>query len=98
MDDLVFIFTTKRSLHFRHFRLEETTETRVFVSDLRGRMNTAELHTSGAKRSRDRSGTDSVRPKLPPLYVSVSSSPVSREARRGLQHSIGPSAMVLFKL
>ena len=35
---------------------------------------------------------------LPPLYVPVSPSPVSREARRDLWSSTGPSTMVVFKL
>ena len=43
------MFTSKRTLYFRHFRLDETTETDV--SDQRGRGKTAELHTSGAKRA-----------------------------------------------
>ena len=54
--------------------------------------------TSGAKRSRDHLGADSIRSKLPVLYVPVSPSPVLREASRDLSHSIGPSTMVVFKL
>ena len=37
-------------------------------------------------------------PSLPPPYVPVSRSPVSREASRNLWRSIGPSMMVVFKL
>ena len=44
------------------------------------------------------SGTDSIRSKLPPLYVPVSPSPVSRQASRDLWRSIGPSTIVVFKL
>ena len=42
------MFREKRSLYFRHFRLN-TAETDV--SDQRGRKKTAELHTSGAQRA-----------------------------------------------
>ena len=49
VDHLIFMFTAKRSLCFRQFRLEETAETDV--SDQRGRRKTAELHTSGAKQA-----------------------------------------------
>ena len=48
-DDLIFIFTAKRTLYFRHFRLDEAAETGA--SDQRGRRKTAELNTSGAKRA-----------------------------------------------
>ena len=48
-DHLIFMFTAKRTLCFRQFRLDETAETDV--SDQRGRRKTAELHTSGAKRA-----------------------------------------------
>ena len=58
----------------------------------------ASLRPARARRSRDHFGTDSVRPKLPPLYVPVSPSPVSREASRDLWRLIGPSTMVVFKL
>ena len=51
-----------------------------------------------ARRSRDHFGTDSVRCKLPPLYVPVSPLPVSREASRYLWRSIGASTMVVLKL
>ena len=48
MYDLMFMFTAKRPLSFRHFRLDEMAETDV--SDQRGRRKTAEIHTSGAKQ------------------------------------------------
>ena len=48
--DLIFMFRAKLILYFRHFRLGETVETDVSVSDQRGR-KTAERHTSGAKRT-----------------------------------------------
>ena len=48
--------------------------------------------------SRSFLGTDSVRSKLPLLYMPASPSPVSREARRDLWRSIGPSTMVVFTL
>ena len=48
IDDLVFMFTGKRTLRFRHFRLEAAE---TGVSDQRGRRKTAELHTSGAERA-----------------------------------------------
>ena len=48
LDDLVFVFTAKRPLYLRHFRLDETAETDV--SDQLGKRKTAELHTSGVKR------------------------------------------------
>ena len=51
-----------------------------------------------ARRSHDLFDTDSVRSKLPPLYVPVSPSPVSREASRDLWRSIGPSTMVVLIL
>ena len=51
-----------------------------------------------ARRSRDHLCTDSVRSKLPPLYIPVSPSPVSREASCDLWRSIGPSTMAVFKL
>ena len=57
----------------------------------------ASLRPARARRSRDQLGTDSVRSKLPPLYVPVSPSPISREATRDLWRSIGPSAMIVFK-
>ena len=47
--DVLFMFRAKRPLYFRHFRLDEKAETDV--SDKRGRRNTAELRTSGAKRA-----------------------------------------------
>ena len=56
------------------------------------------LWRASARRSRDHLGTDSVRSKLPPSYVPVGPSPVSREASRDLWRSIGPSTMVVFKL
>ena len=40
----------------------------------------------------------SVQASPPRLYVSVSPSPVSREANRDLWRSIGPSEMVVFKI
>ena len=43
MNDLMFMFTSKRTSHFRHFRLDETAATDV--SDERGRRKTVELHT-----------------------------------------------------
>ena len=49
IDDLMFMFKSKRTLYLRHFRLGETAETDV--SDQRGKRKTAELHTSGAKRA-----------------------------------------------
>ena len=49
MYDLMFLFTAKRTLYFRKFRLNETAETDV--SDQRARRKTAELHTSGTKRA-----------------------------------------------
>ena len=49
MEDLILMFTSKRTLYFRHFRLDETAETDV--SDQRGRRKTAHLHTSGAKQA-----------------------------------------------
>ena len=58
----------------------------------------ASLRPVRARCSRDLCGTDSVRSKLPPLYVPVSPLPVSREASRDLWRSIGPSTMVVFKL
>ena len=58
----------------------------------------ASLRPARACRSRDHFGTDSVRSKLPPLFVPVSPSPFSREACRDLWCSIGPSTMVVFKL
>ena len=48
-DYLIFMFTSKRTLHCRHFRLDKTAVTGV--SDQRGRRKTAELDTSGAKRA-----------------------------------------------
>ena len=57
----------------------------------------ASLRPARAQRSRDHVGTVSVRSKLPPLYVPVTPSPVSREASRGLWRSIGPSTMAVFK-
>ena len=57
----------------------------------------ASLRPARARLSRDYFGTVSVRSKLPPLYVLVSPSPVSREASRDLWRSIGPSTMVVFK-
>ena len=39
-----------------------------------------------------------IRSKLPPLFVPVSPSPVSREARRDLRRLIGPATMVVLKL
>ena len=45
----LFMFTSKRTLYFRHSKLGETAETGV--SDPRGR-KTAELHKSGAKRAK----------------------------------------------
>ena len=56
----------------------------------------ASLRPACARRSRDHFGTDSVRFKLPPLYVPVSRSPVWRIASRDLWRSIGPSTMVVF--
>ena len=58
----------------------------------------ASLWSARARRSRDHFCADSVRSKLPPLYVPVSPSPVSREASRDLWRSIGPSTMIVFKL
>ena len=58
----------------------------------------ASLRRARARRSRDDLGTDSVPSKLPPLYVPVSLSPVSRETRCDLWRSIDPSTMVVFKL
>ena len=49
MVDLTFMFTAERPLYFRYFRLDETAQTDV--SDYRGRRKTAELRTSGAKRT-----------------------------------------------
>ena len=50
MDNLIFMFRAIRPLYFRLFRLDETAETDV--SDQRGRRKTAELRTSGAKRTK----------------------------------------------
>ena len=59
----------------------------------------ASLKPARARRSRATIlGTDSVRSKLPPPYVPVSPSPVSRGPSRDLWRSIGPSTMVVFKL
>ena len=58
----------------------------------------ASLRPARARRSRDYLGTDSVRSKLPPLYVPVSPLPVSREVNRDLWRSIGPPTLVVFKL
>ena len=49
MDDLMFMFTAKRTVYYPHFSLDEAQETGV--SDQRGRRKTAELHTSGVKRA-----------------------------------------------
>ena len=51
--DLIFMFSSK-PLYFRHFRPDETAE--MEVSDQRGTRKTAELHTSGAKRTETRRG------------------------------------------
>ena len=45
----MFMFTSKRILYFRNFRLQETAA--MGMSDQRGRRKTAELDTSGAKRA-----------------------------------------------
>ena len=58
----------------------------------------ASLRPARARCSRDHLGTDSVRSKLPPLYVPVSPSPVSHEASRDLWRSIDPSTIVVLKL
>ena len=58
----------------------------------------ASLRLARARRTRDHFCTDSVRSKLPPLYVPVSPSLVLREADRDLRRSIGPSTMVVFNL
>ena len=58
----------------------------------------ASLRPARARRSRDHFRTVSVRSKLPPLYVSVSLSPVSQEASRDLWRSIGPATRVAVKL
>ena len=58
----------------------------------------APLRPGRARRSRDHFATDLVGSKLHPQYVSVSASPVSREAGRDLCRSIGPSTMVVFIL
>ena len=58
----------------------------------------ASLRPARALRSRDHLGTYSIRSKLPPPYVPMSPSPVSREASRDLWCSIGPSTMGVFKL
>ena len=50
IDDAIFVFTAKRPLHFRRFRLDNTAD--ADVSGQRGRRKTAELHTSGAKRAK----------------------------------------------
>ena len=47
--DLLFMLTSKRTLYFRYFRLDETAA--PGVPDQRGRRKTAELDTSGAKRA-----------------------------------------------
>ena len=49
INDLVFVFRSKRTLHFRHFTLDETADTSV--ADQRGKRKSAELHTRGAKRA-----------------------------------------------
>ena len=56
------------------------------------------LGPARARRSRDPFGTISVLSKPPPQYVAVRPTPVSRETTHDLWRSIGPSAMVLFKL
>ena len=43
------MFTAKRSLYFRYFRLDETAEADVF--DQGGKRKTAYLQTSGANRA-----------------------------------------------
>ena len=58
----------------------------------------ASLRPARARHSRDHMGTDSVRSKLPTLYVPMSPSPLSREASRDLWRSIGPSTMIVFKV
>ena len=49
MDHLMFMFTSKRFLYFRYFRLDEAAAIGVYYQ--RGRRKTAELDTSGAKRA-----------------------------------------------
>ena len=49
VDDLIIMFTEKRAVYSRHFRLDEAAETDV--SDQRGSRKTAEIQTSGAKRA-----------------------------------------------
>ena len=56
------------------------------------------LRPARARRFRCLFGTVSIRSKLPPSYVAVSPSPISREASRYLWRSIGPSTMVVFML
>ena len=51
----------------------------------------APLRPECARCSRDHLAADWVRSKLPPQYVPVSPSPVSREASRNLWRSVGPS-------
>ena len=47
--DLIFMFRAKRPLYLWHSDMNETANTGV--SEERGRMKTAKLHTSGAKRA-----------------------------------------------
>ena len=49
VDDFLFMFTSKRTLYLRQFKLDETAV--PDVCDQRGRRKTAELDTSGAKRA-----------------------------------------------
>ena len=58
----------------------------------------ASIRPAHARRFRDHLGTDSVRSKLPALFVPASLLPDSREASRDLWRSIRPSAMGVFKL
>ena len=48
-DDLIFMFTAKRTLYYPHFSPDEAQETGV--SDQRGGRKTTELHTTGAKQA-----------------------------------------------
>ena len=56
----------------------------------------ASFKPAHARRLRDHLVTDSVQSKLPPLCVSVSPSPVSREAYSDSWRSIYPSTIVVF--
>ena len=49
IDDLMFVFTAKRTLYSPRFSLDEAQETGV--SDQRGGRKTTELHTRGAKQA-----------------------------------------------